>query len=257
MADAIPPRRPPPPLLNDACALFLDVDGTLLEFEIRPDLVRLPLGALDMIGLLSDRLDGALALVSGRPLAELDHLFSPRHFPAAGLHGQQFRGVVDPQPVRSGDALSALRHEANLLAERHPGVLVEDKGANLALHWRAAPHAAAPVTELAESHLSRLPGYRLQPGNHVVELVPADVDKGRAMHTLMSAAPFKGRTPVFVGDDLTDEFGFSAANAVGGWSVLVGEREPTQAHYRLDDPKAVHDWLRRNALPAGTTKEFP
>jgi len=257
MADAIPPRRPPPPLLDDACALFLDVDGTLLEFEIVPDLVRLPLGALDVIGLLSDRLGGALALVSGRPLAELDRLFSPQQFPAAGLHGQQFRGVVNPQPVRSGDALSALRHEAGLLAERHPGVLVEDKGANLALHWRAAPHAAASVTQLAESHLSRLPGYRLQPGNHVIELVPADVDKGRAMHTLMHEAPFAGRIPVFVGDDLTDEFGFAAANAAGGWSIQVGEREPTQAQYRLDDPTAVHAWLQRNALFPSATKEIP
>lgn len=227
--------------------MFLDVDGTLLEFEIRPDLVGLPLGALETIGRVSDRLGGALALVSGRPLSELDRLFSPQQFPAAGLHGQQFRGVVAPQPVFSGDALSALRHEAWLLAERHPGVLVEDKGANLALHWRAAPHAADAVRQLAESHLPLIPGYRLQPGDHVIELVPADVDKGRAVHTLMGEAPFKGRTPVFVGDDLTDEFGFAAANAAGGWSVQVGEREPTHAKYRLADPTAVHAWLRTNA----------
>lgn len=255
MADAIPLRRPPPPLLDDACALFLDVDGTLLEFEIHPDLVGLPLGALDIVGRVSDRLGGALALVSGRPLAELDRLFSPQRFPAAGLHGQQFRGVVAPQPVRSGDALSALRLEAERFAERHPGVLVEDKGANLALHWRTAPDAAAAVTQLAESHLPRLPGYRLQPGDHVIELVPADVDKGRALHALMAEAPFAGRTPVFVGDDLTDEFGFAAAHAAGGWSVQVGAREPTQAQYRLADPTAVHAWLRRNAVPVGAAEK--
>ena len=257
MADAIPLRRPPPPLLDDACALFLDVDGTLLEFEIRPDLVGLPLGALDTIGRVSDRLGGALALVSGRPLSELDRLFSPQRFPAAGLHGQQFRGVVAPQPVRSGDALSALRHEAALLAERHPGVFVEDKGANLALHWRAAPEAAASVRELAEAHLPRLQDYRLQPGDHVLELLPADVDKGRAVHALMAEAPFKGRTPVFVGDDLTDEFGFAAASAAGGWSVLVGEREPTQAQYQLDCPSAVHAWLRDNAALPTAAKDTP
>lgn len=255
MADATPIRRPPPPLLDDACALFLDVDGTLLEFEIRPDLVGLPLGALETIGRVSDRLGGALALVSGRPLSELDHLFSPRRFAAAGLHGQQFRGVAAPQPAFSGDALSALRHEAWLLAERHPGVLIEDKGANLALHWRAAPHAAPAVTQLAESHLPRIPGYRLQPGDHVIELVPADVDKGRAVHILMGEAPFNGRTPVFVGDDLTDEFGFAAANAAGGWSVLVGERESSQAHFQLADPSAVHAWLRHNAAPAGAAEK--
>lgn len=253
MATAILHRRPPPPLLDDACALFLDVDGTLLEFEIRPDLVGLPAGALETIGRLSDYLGGALALVSGRPLYELDLLFAPHQLPAAGLHGQQFRGAVAPQPVLSGDALSALRHEAWLLAERHPGVLVEDKGANLALHWRAAPDAAGPVTRLAQTHLQGLPGYRLQPGDHVIELVPADVDKGRAVHTLMNEAPFKGRTPVFVGDDLTDEYGFAAANAAGGWSVQVGGREPSQAQYRLADPTAVHAWLLDNLAPADAT----
>ncbi|MEP6908574.1 MAG: trehalose-phosphatase, partial [Pseudoxanthomonas sp.] len=173
MAQATLFRRPPPPLLDNACALFLDVDGTLLEFELRPELVRLPLDALDTIGRVSDRLCGALALVSGRPLSELDRLFSPRKFPAAGLHGQQFRGVTVTQPARNGDALAALRQDALQLAERHPGILVEDKGANLALHWRVAPDAAAAVVQLAESHLLRLPGYRLQPGDHVVELVPA------------------------------------------------------------------------------------
>lgn len=254
MADAIPHRLPPPPLLDDACALFLDVDGTLLEFAVRPDLVRLPLGALEVIGRISDRLGGALALVSGRALGELDALFAPLQLPAAGLHGQQFRGAIAAQALPSGDALSALRHEATLLAERHPGVLVEDKGANLALHWRAAPASAAQVRALAEAHLPGLGGYRLQPGDHVVELVPADVDKGRAVHTLLAEAPFHGRTPVFVGDDLTDEFGFAAAKAAGGWGVRVGDREPSHAQYALADPAAVHDWLRRNASPP-TTKE--
>jgi trehalose 6-phosphate phosphatase len=250
MAYAIPNRRSPPPLLDDACALFLDVDGTLLEFELRPDLVGLPSGALETIGRVSDYLGGALALVSGRALSELDLLFAPHQFPAAGLHGQQFRGVAATQPVFSGDALANLRHEASLLAERHPGVLVEDKGANLALHWRGAPDAAPPITTLAQSHLPGLPGYRLQPGDHVIELVPADVDKGRAVHTLLNETPFRGRTPVFVGDDLTDEFGFAAAHAAGGWSVLVGEREPSQAQYQLASPSAVHAWLRDNAALA-------
>lgn len=262
MADAIPHRRPPPPLLDDACALFLDVDGTLLEFEVHPDLVRLPLGALETIGRLSDRLGGALALVSGRPLAELDTLFSPLRLPAAGLHGQQFRGApANGMPVTqsmgTGDALSTLRHEAMLLAGRHPGVLVEDKGANLALHWRAAPAASQLLVQLAHEHLPNLQGYRLQPGDHVIELVPADVDKGRAVRTLMDAGPFRGRTPVFVGDDLTDEFGFAAANAAGGWSVLVGDRPHSQARYHLAHPIAVHRWLRHNAAPDGAAQETP
>ena len=243
-------QLPPPPALKDDAALFLDVDGTLLEFASRPDAVHQPPQLRDWLAHISERLQGALALVSGRPLSELDLLFAPREFPAAGLHGQQFRGAVATQPVSHGDALATLRHEAWLLAERHPGVLVEDKGANLALHWRAAPDAATSMTALAQSHLPRLPGYRLQPGDHVIELVPADVDKGRAVHTLLNEAPFRGRTPVFVGDDLTDEFGFAAAHAAGGWSVLVGEREPSQAQYQLASPSAVHAWLRDNAALA-------
>ena len=247
MVAATLPRRPPPPLLDDACALFLDVDGTLLEFASHPDLVELPQGALDTIGRISDRLAGAVALVSGRPLRELDALFAPLQLPAAGLHGQEVRGVEARDFSCNGDALATLRREAALLAARHPGVVVEDKGSNLALHWRMAPAGEAPLRALAEEHLSQLPGYRLQPGDHVVELVPADVDKGRAVHTLMAHAPFKGRTAVFVGDDLTDEYGFAAAHAVSGWSVLVGTRQSSCARYALPDPAAVHDWLRRNA----------
>ncbi len=248
MAAATPHRRPPPPLLDRACALFLDVDGTLLEFASRPDLVALPHGALETLGRISDRLDGAVALVSGRPLRELDALFAPLRLPAAGLHGQQFRGVDAPdERTADDDALFTLRREASLLVERHPGIVVEDKGANLALHWRAAPEAEVALRALAERHLPQLTGYRLQPGDHVIELVPAGVDKGRAVLTLMAEPPFAGRTPVFVGDDLTDEFGFAAADAAGGWSVLVGTREPSCARYALRDPSAVHHWLRRNA----------
>ena len=126
-------------------------------------------------------------------------------------------------------------------------LLAEDQ---LLVGFRGAPDAAPPITTLAQSHLPGLPGYRLQPGDHVIELVPADVDKGRAVHTLLNETPFRGRTPVFVGDDLTDEFGFAAAHAAGGWSVLVGEREPSQAQYKLASPSAVHAWLRDNAALA-------
>lgn len=259
MADAIPHRRPPP-LLDEDCALFLDVDGTLLDFATHPDSVRLPAGALDTIGRLSDRLQGALALVSGRPLEQLDGLFAPLELPAAGLHGQQLRlrAIDATAPAAApaqedGAALVRLKREALALAARHPGILVEDKGSNLALHWRTAPEAAADLRALAESHLPELLDYRLQPGDHVIELVPAGIDKGRAVAMLMANPPFRGRTPVFVGDDLTDEFGFTAAHALGGWSVLVGARRGSSAHHALTDPAAVHAWLRANAFPRAAT----
>ena len=243
--------------------MFLDVDGTLLDFATRPDGVSLPAGALDTIGRLSDRLQGALALVSGRPLVQLDALFAPLQLPAAGLHGQQLRRTIrgadtHTDPAHAGlattthdadRALLRLKHEALALAARHPGILVEDKGSTLALHWRTAPDAADALRTLAQSHLTSLPDYRLQPGDHVVELVPADIDKGRAVQALMAAPAFQGRTPVFVGDDFTDEFGFDAAHALGGWSVLVGDRSGSGAHHHLADPAAVHAWLHASTWP--------
>lgn len=261
MAAATPHRRPPPPPLDNGCALFLDVDGTLLDFAIHPDGVRLPAGALQILDRLRQQLAGALALVSGRPLTQLDRLFAPLHLPAAGLHGQEFRGLGQTRRFTAPIALHAIKHDAEALALQHPGMIVEDKGSNLALHWRAAPGAASAIQSLVEAHLAQLPGYRLQPGDHVLELVPAGIDKGHAIRALMESASFKGRRPVFIGDDLTDEYGFATVNALGGWSVLVGNRDASQASYALRDPADVHAWLRRNAsalsmpssLPSGTS----
>jgi trehalose 6-phosphate phosphatase len=245
MAVSSPNRFPPPPALAATCALFLDVDGTLLEFRDDPSAVALPEGGSDTIGALSDKLGGALALVSGRPLAELDKVFIPLALPAAGMHGQELRGAPEtPRMVPA--ALAELRRQATVLSHRHPGVRVEDKGGAIALHWRSAPSAADPLQALAQRFLPQLGGYRLQPGDHVLELVPADVDKGRAVRRLLEQPPFAGRTPVFVGDDLTDEYGFEAANALGGWSVLVGRRPNSHAMYALSDVTAVHAWLRSN-----------
>jgi len=247
------PQRPTPPLLDAACALFLDVDGTLIDFADDPEAVVLLPEVREAIGRISDRLSGAVALVSGRPLAQLDRLFAPLHLPAAGLHGHQVRGFGEQAGAAAAEGddtsqwLHGVHQQAMRFAHGHPGVLVEDKGRSLALHWRAAPHAAQDVRAFAEQHVGGHPGYRLQPGDHVVEFVPEGSDKGRAVHQLMQQAPFRGRVPVFVGDDLTDEFGFNAANTLHGWSVLVGEREPSAALFALPHVRDVHAWLRQNA----------
>lgn len=249
------PLRPPPPLLDDACALFLDVDGTLIEFAEDPEAVRLLPEVREAIGRISDRLEGAVALISGRPLAQLDQLFAPLRLPAAGLHGHELRArAEDAEPAGSApdDAdtstwLHAVHQQAMRFAHGHPGVLVEDKGRSLALHWRAAPHAGPEVQAFAERHIRGHGGYRLQPGDHVVEFVPEGSDKGRAVRQLMQYAPFRGRVPVFLGDDLTDEYGFDAANTLHGWSVLVGAREPSAAVFALPRIQQVHGWLRENA----------
>lgn len=246
----VSPSLPLPPSLDDRCALFLDVDGTLIEFSEQPDSVRLLPEIREAIGRISDRLGGAVALVSGRPLAQLDTLFAPLVLPAAGLHGHQMRGDEQARAAMPEDTtewLHALHQRAAHMAKVHPGVLVEDKGVSMALHWRAAPTAGEAVMQFAGEQIGLLPGYRLQPGDHVVEFVPEGTDKGQALRTLMQQPAFAGRTPVFVGDDLTDEFGFAAANALGGWSVLVGTRAGTAATHALADTAAVHTWLLANA----------
>jgi trehalose 6-phosphate phosphatase len=239
----------PPPALDPACALFLDVDGTLVGFAAQPEDVRLSPGVRDWIARIGERLDGALALVSGRPLAQLDQLFAPLRLPAAGLHGTQLRRGTEAAVPATETAhwLHELHVQAMRFAHAHPGVRVEAKGQALALHWRNAPDAAQAVDAFARAQLPRLPGVRLQPGNHVVELVSASHDKGTAITALMGAAPFAGRYPVFVGDDLTDEYGFAAATRLGGYGILVGDRSPTQAWHALPDVAAMHDWLRAGA----------
>lgn len=233
----------PPPAIADDWGLFLDVDGTLLDFAARPDQVRVPDGLIRILEALHQRLDGALALVSGRPLAQLDRLFAPLQLPAAGLHGLEHRGDdarhVAPPPLHT------LRGKAEIAAMQFPGALVEDKGSTLALHWRGNPAAEAPLRALAEAALPWLPDYRLQPGDQVLELRPKGADKGMAIAAMLGRPPFRGRRPVFVGDDHTDEHGFATVLERDGLAVVVGPREPTAAGYRLADTAAVYEWLRR------------
>lgn len=234
-------------------ALFLDIDGTLLEFAERPDAVAVDASLPPLLRRLSDLFDGALAPISGRPLHEIDALLDLPRGAAAGLHGAQLRradGVVigtvpDPR------ALHALRRSATASLAGVYGVLVEAKPGALALHYRGAPSAAAMVCDVAE-RLAREAGaaYTLQPGNHVIELKPAGTDKGTAVGRLMRDAPFAGRAPWVLGDDLTDEHAFAVANALGGASVVVGPRRPTAARFALGDPRAAHAWLHRLAAGA-------
>jgi trehalose 6-phosphate phosphatase len=242
-------KRARPPSPADDWALFLDVDGCLVDFADAPDAVHVPRRLPSLLAGLAHRLDGAMALVSGRPLAGLDRMFAPLRMPAAGLHGLELRTgdlLLKPAPEVPA-ALAGIRDEATELALAWPGAIVEDKGPALGLHWRAAPAARDALRALAEAALPRLPGYRLQHGDSVVELRPANGDKGAAIAALLDEAPFRGRVPVFAGDDITDESGFATVNARGGISVLVGAREPSAAHYALRSPTAVRRWLAEGA----------
>ncbi|MGR4894283.1 trehalose-phosphatase [Stenotrophomonas sp. LARHCG68] len=243
-------QRPAPPALTDNDALFLDVDGTLVAFADHPEKV-VPADDLPhLLAVNAQRLHGAVALVSGRPIAQLDQLLSPLRLPAAGLHGTQLRSTADAEVVGGDTAqwLHALHQQAMRLAHQHPGMLVEHKGSALALHWRTAPQAAGAIVAFAQAQVAQLPGVRLQPGNQVIEFVSADHDKGGAVLALMRTPTFEGRRPIFVGDDLTDEAGFAAAMRQGGHGVLVGNRTTSHARYGLADVAAVHEWLR-GALP--------
>ena len=247
MSDPTPRPRPPAPA--DDWALFLDVDGCLLDFAARPDAVAVPATLRSALETLSRRLHGALALVSGRSLSTLDALFEPLRLPAAGLHGLERRAtdgrLVDaPAPA---PLLAKVRAGAQRIAAEHPGALVEDKGASLALHWRQAPGAAEALCNFADAALPWLHGYRLQPGDHVVELRPASADKGDAIAAFMADAPFAGRTPVFAGDDLTDERGFAVVDGLGGHSILVGGRKGSAARFGLRSPSELRAWLGAEA----------
>ena len=243
------PALPPPPPIDDSHALFLDVDGTLLHFASTPDGVEVPEHLRPALAALHKRLDGAVALVSGRSLGTLDALLAPPRLPASGLHGLERRhGRKRNAAPRVPDAMALVRSDAATIAARHPGAVVEDKGAALALHWRAAPNASAEFQAFAHAALPRLPGYRLQPGKDVLELRPAGraggrADKGAAILEFMEEAPFLGRQPVFAGDDATDEAGFAAVNAHGGVSVLVGPPRASAAHFSLAGPAEVHAWI--------------
>ncbi|MBT2145510.1 MULTISPECIES: trehalose-phosphatase [unclassified Rhodanobacter] len=240
----------PPPPLPDAgtrWAIFLDVDGTLLDFADDPLAVRPDAALLRLLHALHRRLDGALALVSGRELADLDRLFAASHWAAAGLHGLQLRhadgsrrdfAVAPAQQARMRDA-------AHTLAARFDGVQLEDKRAAIALHCRRAPAQLPALHEAAIAVMTHLPGYELQPGNLVLEFKPAGVDKGRAVLELLQHAPFAGRRPVYLGDDLTDEHAFASINARDGLSVRIGMREPSLAAFTLPGPAAAEAWLTR------------
>jgi len=233
---------PPAPSL-DWC-LFLDVDGTLIELTDTPFDSRVGDDLKALLNDVSERLNGAVALVSGRSIETLDALFAPARLPSAGLHGIERRrasgsmqgaGFKDSQLDRARAALGDI-------VRSRPGTLLEDKGRTIAVHFRLAPQfelelrdAVTAVAAATGAH------YQVQDGSMVLEIKPRGFDKGAAVKAFLQEAPFSGRTPVYVGDDLTDVDGFRMVETHGGFSIAVGDR--VRGEYRLDDPGAVREWL--------------
>lgn len=236
------------PVSVDGWAVFLDIDGTLLDIAATPGAVDMPDGLPADLAALSRKVGGALALVTGRSLDFVDAAFPGHAFPIAGLHGAEWRDAAGRRS--SCGEMPGLGAAKRLLEEKAadwPGVLVEDKGAAFAAHYRLVPQMETTVRGFMEN-LARGLGERwhLQTGKYVIEIRPADGDKGTAVERFLGAPPFSGRRPLAVGDDITDEAMFAAVNRLGGLSVRVGRvMRPSAALATVESPAAVRDWIAR------------
>ena len=235
---------PPPLPAGAAWALFLDFDGTLVDLAATPDAVVVPPGLRETLAACTDAFDGAVAIVSGRPIAVLDAMLRPLTLPAAGLHGLELR-LADGTAERAAHGaagLDGLRSRFMSLAREDARLVVEDKGSSLALHFRRAPEREQELRALVAEAATRHNRHHVMHGKMVLEVKPEHADKGTAVTRLLETSPFAGRTPVFAGDDVTDEDGFAAVNRLGGISMKVGEGESAAA-CRVPDVAALRDWL--------------
>jgi len=222
------------------------VDGTLVEFAPTPDGVRIDPSLAALIEHGSRALGGALAIVSGRGLDDLDRLFAPRRWPAAGLHGLERRDVrgITHRPAHGRTELADARGMIDAIVAQRPGVLIEDKGASIAVHFRQAPHLETELTWILERIAHGLgSGFVLQPGACVLELKLRGPTKADAINAFLAEPPFAGRIPVFAGDDLTDLDGFDAVERAGGISISVGDR--VRGRLRLSTPAMLRSFLAK------------
>lgn len=233
----------PPPTLLDGASLYLDLDGTLVEFADRPDSIAVSADLRELLTALAERLDGRVAIVSGRGIGDLDRHLALTGMAVSGSHGLERRGadgrISGPEPIGS---LVELQREAEDYAALH-GMLAEIKPHGVAIHFRDAPERGDEVEAFASGLASRH-GLHLQRGAMVRELRPGGADKGDAVRAFQAEPPFASGRPVFVGDDVTDEDAFHAVAEMGGIGVLVGEERETAASHRLPSVSAVLDWLK-------------
>lgn len=233
------------PLPSRQWAYFLDVDGTLIDIAETPETAHVDEPLLALVEQVHRACDGALALVSGRTLADVEQRLRGVPVPVAGQHGIEWRDPGGGLHVHGAapNAMSDIRQRLASALIRHPGLLLEDKGFSLALHYRQAPRLAGYVHRLLQKLVTEAgEGLCLQKGKRVLEVKPFGVDKGTAIAEYMREMPFFGRRPVFIGDDITDERGFEIINDLGGISIKVGAGR-TCARYRLGNVNEVRQWL--------------
>lgn len=245
------PRRPRTssrlPAPRSDWAYFFDIDGTLVDIAATPSEVRLEQQVLELILRLFDATGGALALISGRTISDIDSIFHSARLPVAGQHGMERRDSRGRFTLDRSSVDKLSRHRAQLaeIAARHPGLLLEDKELSLALHYRRQPSLGSYAHRLMRTVQRQIgPDYSVLRGKRIVELKRSGRDKGQSVREFMGEPPFMGRVPVFVGDDTTDEPGFAVVNSLGGISIKVG-RGGSQARWRLGDVQAVRSWLVR------------
>lgn len=231
------PSRPQHLNLTD-WALFLDLDGTLLDIAASPDTVLVPKRLIDTLATLRARVDGALAILSGRSLRNIDRLLHPLLCAAGGEHGAVLR-FADGSIVEADADTIVPAHWRRMIhdqAEAWPGILVEEKTHGVALHYRANPELGLPVTALLEQFVESDPSFEILPALMARELRHRSINKGQALRRLMAGAPFSGRLPLFIGDDVTDEDAIRAAQDMGGKGLRVGDAF-------AGEPARVRSWL--------------
>lgn len=235
-----------PELLAPGCALFLDFDGTLVDIAPVPEAVTVPRGLLDTLTALQRQLGGAVAVVSGRPIEQIDAYLAPLSLPVAGVHGTERRDAGGRTHLQATHALDAVRTAAQALLREFPGLRIEHKRGSLALHYRQRPDLAAVCEARMRAAVEASPGLVLMPGKMVLEAKPGGASKGLAIEAFMAEPPFAGRRPVFIGDDVTDELGFASVQRQGGIGIKVGEGASV-AWQRLASPQAMREQLAQAA----------
>src|SRR5580692_5745081 len=230
----------------DEYAILLDIDGTLLDLAPTPREVWVPPGLAKTLNRLHEKTSGALALVSGRSLNDIDLIFAPEQFPAVGGHGAEMRITNDSEAVavHAPPMDKELKRRLAAIAKLRPGILLEDKGYSLALHYRLAPHAAKAIYEAVSLIRADLPTAPIEvlPGKCVCEIKHSGFNKASGVTELMTRAPFVGRRPFFIGDDVTDESVFAIMPDFDGLAFSVGRRAQGVADH-FDEPRDVRAWL--------------
>lgn len=238
------------PIVAPNWALFFDVDGTLVDFVADPATALIPRALQKTLAELSTALAGALAIISGRSIADLDRLFAPLQLPLAGQHGAEARrdGTISIlAPATS--ALASILAPVYAFAETRPAIRIEDKGLSVAIHYRGAEESRDALAALLDDAMARHGSdYELLASHLAFDVRPRTANKGFAVEWFMAAAPFAGRTPIFIGDDRTDEDGFAAVLARGGHAIKVGGRGTSIAPWHLAAPEELWRWLERSKI---------